>query len=152
MTIEGTESNKTKVESNGIGSGKELWFVHIWVDDNDEEEGIGSEQDPKWLVCISRILIGVTNGPKHSSEVVSTLEIKGFAELAVALPKGKTISWKTTSLEMKIFLVVKSNTLYPLTPKGYHKKKHFVCLGANLDLLCERVDAQQRHPKTFKWP
>ena len=69
------------------------------------------EQVSEWLVCIFGILIGVTNGPKHPSEVVSTLEIKGSAELAIALPKGKTVSWKTTSLEMKIFLVVKSNTL-----------------------------------------
>ena len=129
------------MESDGKELGKWSWFEHVGVDDNDEEEGIVLGQVSQWSVCMSGMLIGVTNGPKHSSEVVSTLEIKGFAELAVALPKGKTILWKTTSLEMKIFLVVKSNTLYPLTPKGYHKKKHFVCLGANLDLLCERVEA-----------
>ena len=141
MTIEGTESNKIVVELDGKELGKWSWFEHVGVDDNDEEERIVLGQVSQWSVCMSGMLIGVTNGPKHSSKVVSTLEIKGSAELAVALPKGKTISWKTTSLEMKIFLVVKSNTLYPLTPKRYPKKKHFLALGANLDLLCERVEA-----------
>ena len=137
---EGAKSNKTEVKSYGKGLGKELWFVHIGIDDNDEGKGIGLEQDSEWSMCISGILMGVTKGLKHPSEVVSTSEIKWSVELGSALPKRKMFSWKTTSLEMKMFLVLKSSTLYPLTPKGYPKKTHFLALGANLDLLCKRVE------------
>ena len=80
------------------------------------------EQVSEWLVCIFGILIGVTNGPKHPSEVVSTSKIKGFAELVSALPKGKIVSWKTTFLEMKIFMVVKSSTLYVMSQSKWEKK------------------------------
>lgn len=134
-------SNKTEIESNGKELGKGSWFEHVGIEYNDEEEKEVSGQDSKWSVFMSRMLIGVTKVPKYPLEVVSTSKIKGFAELALALPKGKIVSWKTTSLEMKISLVVKSNTLYLLTPKGYPKKKHFLALGANFDLLCERVEA-----------
>ena len=83
----------------------------------------------------------MTKGPKHPSEVLSTSEIKGSVAIGLAVPKGKMVSWKIKSLDMKIVLVPKSNSLYPLTPKGYPKKTHFLALGENLDLLCERVDA-----------
>ena len=45
-------------------------------------------------MCISRTLIGVTKGPKHPSEVVSTSKIKGSVELGSTLWKGKMFSWK----------------------------------------------------------
>ena len=129
------------MELEGKGLGKWSWFEQIGVDDNDGEVRIDSGQVSQWLVGMFGMLIRVTNGPKHPLEVVSTSKIKGSAKVAVAFLKGKTVSWKTSSLEMKMFLVVKSNTLYPSTPKGYPKKTHFLALGANLDLLCERVEA-----------
>ena len=59
----------------------------------------------------------------------------------IELPKG-TKSRGTFEIFFSYFgpFRVWGMTLYPLTPKGYLKKTHFLALGANLDLLCERVE------------
>lgn len=45
--------------------------------------------------------------------------------------KGKMFSWKTTSLEMNVVLVVQSSNLYPLNPVGYLRKIACVNQGEN---------------------
>ena len=57
------------------------------------------------------MLIGVTNIPKSPSVLVSTPRIKGSVKSEAEAEKGKTFSWKITSLEVKTVLVVKSKTL-----------------------------------------
>lgn len=65
--------------------------------------------------------------------------------------KGKTLSWKITSLETKYWWVCRSRSLYPFTPGGYPKKTQAVALGSNLVLWLERLEAYQRQPNTLRW-
>lgn len=64
--------------------------------------------------------------------------------------KGKTCSWKWTSLETKMVLLAKSKTLYPLIPAGKPRKTHGMALGSNLVLWWLRVDTKHREPNNLR--
>ena len=101
---------------------------------------------------------GETTGDK-SGEMKEVSELWGKTrsgkgsideETSVREWKGNTSSWKTTSLDTKIYLVVTSYSLYPLMPVGYPIKTHILALGWNLCLWDVRVEAKAKQPKTLK--
>lgn len=49
--------------------------------------------------------------------------------------KGKVFSWKTTFLERKTGLVLRSYNFHHLIPKGYPRKIHYLVHGSNFDLF-----------------
>ena len=97
-----------ETEAIGKGSGLELY---AGSEDDEEDCANGSQALKEWL-GIFEMLIGVTN-VSTSGARVSTLEtkVKGSDRSHLSTAKGKILSWKTTSLDIKIVLVDKSRSL-----------------------------------------
>ena len=60
--------------------------------------------------------------------------VKGLIYWVVEV-NGKLVSWKTTSMEMKISYASRVRTLYPFLPNGYPRNTHGLALGRKLSLI-----------------
>ena len=80
----------------------------------------------------------------------TTIEKGSSTKEWVVFMNGKTVSWNTTSLDMKISLVDKSSNLYAFMPGWYPTKSQDFACGSNLVLCAVKVEAKAKKPKVRK--